>query len=847
VAADPTRPATGTTLAKLIGVLVVAGVLAAGVALPYIGGLGLLAGNAAGKFLNTRCNWHDTLPPQRTTMYARDGKTVIATLFSQDRVPIPLSKVPKSLQDALIATEDRRFYEHHGVDLRGLFRSAISTSSGDTQGGSTLTMQYVKQVRYYQAGDDPKKQAAAVAVNLQRKMEDAKCALYIENTLHRSKKQILDDYLNIAFFGEHSYGIQTAAETYFNKPAAKLSLAESALLVGLLRAPSAYDPFVYPAAAKARRDEVLQNLVAVGTLSQAAASKVEAQPIALATQSPPQVRQGCANANSSIPNAAFFCEYVVNWLETVNHTKPSDLETGGLNIITTLSPKVQTTAQQRINAYVPATSPMTAVLPVLDTRTGQILAMATSKKFGTGKGETEQPVFTKYTAPGASTYKLFALLTALSTGMPSDWRLTTVGSSGDYQTKNCLTKSKSSNGDANVFYDQTESLASATAKSSNTFYVAIADQFLSCNLQPIVSLMAKLGMNGMRQHSPIDNPDLTYAQNVVANQRAQQLVLGSIPTSPLELAGAYAAVANGGRFTAPNPVLTISRCTKPPCSLSGSYARVNVKHSTPTQVIAPQVAAQAAEILTGDTRYPGTASDAFSNWYGLNSSVIAGKTGTAESNKPGKNAATWFVGMTPDITAAAGIINFDNTSVPSRDLAGQGVGTAYGDFAAKVWEHALEPTIVHQTWSWPDPNAIGAQQVPYLLGMSLGEARTALSQYHMKLVNIGGNSALDLCPSSEPYDTIGYYGPQRANNGATITVCLSSGVKQYIYVPLPPPPPPPSHTTQPPPGGGGGTGTGGGGGGGGGGGSGGGGGGGGGGGNGHGGGPPTHSPGPGGH
>jgi membrane peptidoglycan carboxypeptidase len=778
VAADPTRPDPALTILKLIGALLAVGILAAGIALPYIGGLGLAAGKAAGKFLDTTCKYQPSAPPQKTTVYARDGHTVIATLFSQDRVPIPLSQVPKYLQDALIATEDRRFYQHHGVDLRGLIRSAISTGSGDTQGGSTLTMQYVKQVRYYQAGDNTKKQQAAIAVNLHRKMEDAKCALYIEGTLHESKQQILQDYLNIAFFGEHSYGIQTAAETYFNKPASKLTLAESALLVGLLRAPSAYDPYVNRAAAKARRDEVLQNLVAVGKLSQEAAAKVEATPVALATQSPPQVRQGCANADSKIPNAAFFCEYVVNWLENENGISPTELQTGGLQIITTLDPKLQASAQRRINAYVPASSPMTAVLPVVDPRTGDILAMAASKKFGTGRYETEQPIFTKQTAFGASTFKLFPLLTALSTGVPSDWQLTTAGSYGDYQTKNCATESKSSNGDANVFYNQTESLATATAKSSNTFYVGLADELLNCNLQPIVDLMGKLGMKDMQLHDPGDNPKLTYAQNVVDNQRAQQLVLGSIPTSPLELAGAYAAVANGGKFNAPAPVLAIK-------DGRGGTSTTPVKRSPGVQVVAPWVAAEAAQILTGDTKYPGTSATPFADWYATNPSLVAGKTGTVASTRRDKNASVWFVGMTPELVGAAAIINFDNTSVPSTKLRGVGRGAAYGDFAAKVWLHALWPALRRQTWTWPDPNQIG-QTVPSVLGMSLPNARGLLrgSGYRIAVLDAADNL---LCPSSQPYDTIGYYGPLRAEPGATITVCLSRGVPQTVIIPKPKP------------------------------------------------------------
>ncbi|HZC70324.1 MAG TPA: penicillin-binding protein [Jatrophihabitans sp.] len=804
MAVDPTRPDPAVTIVKLVGVLVAVGVLAAGVLLPYVGGLGFVAGKAAGNFLETSCHYHDSPPPQPTTIYARDGRTVIARLFTQDRVPIPLSEVPKSLQEALIATEDRNFYEHHGVDFNALVRSAISTGSGDTQGGSTLTMQYVKQVRYYQAGDDKQKQEAAVAVNLHRKMEDAKCALYIEGTLHKSKDQILQDYLNIAFFGEHSYGIQTAAETYFNKPARALSLAESALLVGLLRAPSAYDPFVNPAAAKERRNEVLQNLVDVGKLSQAAADKVEATPVALATQAPPLVRQGCANANSTVPNAAFFCEYVVSWLEDDAKIPQSELETGGLKVVTTLNPSLQTRTQQRMNTFVPAKSPMTAVLPIVDPHSGDILAMAASKTYGTGRGQTEQQIFTRETAFGASTFKLFPLLAALSTGVPSDWELTTVGSTGSWKPKNCATTGRGVvNGDSNVAYSDTESLATATAKSSNTYFVGLADELLDCNLQPIIDLATKLGVDSLK--AP-ETRDLTVGQAIVQQQRAQQLVLGQgLPVSPLQLAGAYAMVANGGRYNTPTPVLSIedSRGNAKPVSRPNAV-----------QVVLPQVAAQAVQLLSGDTRYPGTSASVFSSWYGLNPSVIAGKTGTNVSTRTGKNASIWFVGMTPRLVGAAGVVDFDNTSKPSRGLVGQGVGTAYGDFAAKVWLNALRPSLAHRSWTWPDPNTMGTT-VPSLTGMTVSQARSTLSQYGFKMTRFGAADGIAvLCPSSEPYNTVAYYGPQRAASGATITVCTSSQEPQFVYHPPPPPPPPQHHGGGHGGGGGGGGGAGGGGGGG---------------------------------
>jgi membrane peptidoglycan carboxypeptidase len=770
------------TVAKLFAALVACGVLAAGVLLPYVGGLGLFAGHEAGKFLNTTCNLQESKPPQKTTMYARDGKTVIATLFSQDRVPIPLSDVPQYLQDALVATEDRRFFSHHGVDMKGLIRSAVSTSGGDTQGGSTLTMQYVKQVRYYEAGNDLKKQNAAIAQNLQRKMEDAKCAIYIERTEGKSKREILDDYLNIAFFGENSYGIQTAAETYFGVNAKDLTLPQSALLVGLLRAPTDYDPFLHPAASKERRNEVLQNLVAVKKLSQPDADKLKATPVSLATDNPPNIQQGCANSSSTIPNVAFFCDYAQNWLTTTGGISSTLLKTGGLKVITTLNPALQKSMQASISKQIPATSPMTAVMPAIDPKTGDVLAMATSKKFGSGKGETEQPVFTNYTANGASTYKLFPLLAALSTGIPTDWKLDTGAdpNKDSYSTQNCATPGKVKNGDANEHYNRNETLATATAKSSNSYFVGLVDMGFSCYLQPVVDIAQKLGMNGLNRVAD-DNSKVPYAKEIIDLQRAQQLVLGSVPTSPLELAGAYAGVANDGYFNAPAPILSITDSDGNP---------IPVKRAPTVQAIAPQVAQQAIDVLEGDTHGDGTTAGEFSTlWYDKNGSPVAGKTGTAAAvtdtgKESSKNAAVWFVGMTPRLTAASALINFDAPFAPSTGLPGQAVGAPYGDYASRIWINALKGSLLHKSWTWT-PSVTGTS-VPNISNMSASDAKQALASYGFKYAEFDAADNVQ-CPSeTAAYNQVAYYAPTIAPKGSTITVCLSTGSRQNYYKPPPP-------------------------------------------------------------
>jgi membrane peptidoglycan carboxypeptidase len=805
VAAPGTGPGTPFpwhTVGRLALALLATGILGAGLLLPYVGGLGLAARHEASKFLDTPCNLQESPPPRTTTLLASDGKTVIANLFVQDRDPVPLSMVPKSLQDALIATEDRRFYSHHGVDMRGLIRSAVSTSGGDTQGGSTLTMQYVKQIRYYQAGSDIAKQQAAVSQNLNRKIEDAKCAIYLENVKHESKDTILENYLNIAFFGENAYGIQRAAEVYFGKPVNKLTLPESAMLVGLLRAPSQYDPFVNQSEAKDRRNQVIQNLVTVGKLSQAQADVYKKAQLSLYTKNPPIVREGCANASSSIRNVGFFCDYVVDWLENVQGISPTELTTGGLRIVTTLKADLQNSMQQHLQATIPATSPMSAVLPVVDPATGNVLAMATSKFYGqkaSAKDNTHTvlPIFTAYTAQGASTYKLFPLLTALQTGVPSSWSVytpptqeqTTTGAQGPagYRPLNCQTDAATVNGDAQENYSLNETLRSATVKSSNTFFVGMADQLFGCDLKPIVDMASSLGMKGLQE--PSGDGNFTVAQSILNYQRPQELVLGDIATSPLELAGAYAAVADGGRFNAPAPVISIED--------QNTKQKISVKRSPSVQAVSPQVAAQAIQILTGDTQFPGTSAGQFQSWYAQHpGQLVAGKTGTSvavvNNKETQQNASLWFVGMTPQYVAVSALINFDQPSSPAAGLPGVGdAGTdAYGAYAAGVWLSAIGPALAGQSWSWPAPSAVPGVPVPNLTGQDLATAKQMLTSAGFKMVQLDAANNLT-CASSVPAGHVAFFGPQIAQPGSTVTVCPSSGAPQQTFVP------PPTHATQP--------------------------------------------------
>jgi membrane peptidoglycan carboxypeptidase len=766
-----TRHPALRTLAKLLGILVVAGVLAAGMLLPFVGGAGVVAAKAAGDFLDTKCDLTISPAAQTSTVYASDGTTAIATLFAQNRRDVPLSQIPQATQDALISTEDRRFYSHHGVDLHGLLRAAVSDTSGggDTQGGSTLTMQYVKQARYYQASTAAEREAA-VDQTLDRKVQDAKCAIDVEKRY--SKSDILDDYFNIAFFGENSYGIAVAAQTYFGVPSAKLSVPQSALLVGLLQSPTQLDPFQNPTGAKDRRNVVLQNMVDNGKLSAAQAKAYQASSLGLASKPAPP-RQGCTNASSAVLNVGFFCDYVVNWLQTTGGLSKQTIETGGLKIVTSLDVGLQNNGQESVwNTSLDPKSVTAVVMPSVDPKTGHVTSMITSRHYGVGAGESTVPLFTNAYSGAGSTYKYFTAITALKLGVTPDFTLTT---GSQYTVKDCpadtapYTISNAGN------YLATLPLKDALPESVNTYFVAMEDQLFGCNLSPIVKTAQSLGMNAL--NTKLNGSSTTIAQDVV-NQHQTGFTLGFAPTSALELTDAYAAMANDGVYCPANPIMSLTD----PAGKAVAYKKPGCSRQ-----FSPQIARTLLSIMSQDTNsYKGTAVSYFRNWYAEGGSPIASKTGTNNDNGNG-NSALWFVGVTPNLVAASALVNPSSptatvTGLPP-DVSNNG-SDVYGAYAATYWLDAYGPPLQQQSWNWPDPADVPSPiQVPNLAGQSPADATAAVQS-----LGLTASVSPTVCGSGEPAGTVGYFGPQVASPGDVITLCLSNGTaptgsggSQYYY------------------------------------------------------------------
>lgn len=332
---------------------IVGGVLTAALIVPLAAGASTATETAADTFYGIPAEIEIDKPSEATKIYASNGKTVLATYYAENRLVVPLEEISLHLQNAVIATEDQRFWSHGGVDLRGISRAAMQQLQGDGGGGSTLTQQYVKNVLIQQAsraGDVAGVQAAR-AGTLERKMREAKIALDVERKY--SKEEILGNYLNIAQFGTKVYGVETAANYYFGKKAKDLTVVESATIAGITQLPGKFDPVVNPEENERRRNIVLMLMFQQGYIDRAQYDEAIAQKVA-DTLNVQKLTNGCESAGRN----GFFCDYVTKTIiqDPVFGETEADraelLYRGGLKIITTLDVKKQKQAYQTLQEQI---------------------------------------------------------------------------------------------------------------------------------------------------------------------------------------------------------------------------------------------------------------------------------------------------------------------------------------------------------------------------------------------------------------------------------------------------------------------------------------------------------------
>jgi membrane peptidoglycan carboxypeptidase len=732
-------------------VSVVAGVLVAGIMLPFVGGVGIAARTASNNFESLPTDLKQNPLPQVSTVYAANGAK-IASFFDQDRVTVPLSDVPQVMQQALLAIEDVRFYEHSGIDLKATLRALLANGSSGSvsQGGSTLTQQYVKNVLLEDARTK-KEREAAIADTLGRKIQEARYALALEKQL--TKKQILSRYLNIAYFGDGAYGVGTAAEHYFGEPVTKLTLAQSAMIAGLVQSPDAYDPRLHPQAALDRRDTVLDQMLKYHFIDQTQFDRAHARKIVL------HVHQQANDCTTS--PYPYFCDYVKHVFELTPGLGLGLLRRRGLSVQTTLDPKVQSAAEQGVAGYVHSKekSKVVGAEAVVQPGTGKVKALAVSQKYGNdpkkGENSINYAVDTKYGGShgfqAGSTFKLFVLTAALKQGIP----LSTAIKSPNILTnfpgyKDCAGDSETyspSVSNAGDGEGGTFNLKTGTWQSVNTFYAQLEQRTGLC--EP-VKLAEQMGVTQGNGKPP---------------QQIPSFVLGSGGGfTPLDLAGAYATMAAHGKYCSP---IVITKITD---SRGRTYP---VPKSQCHQVVDPGLANTVTSILQGVLTEPGATgtTDILSN------RPAAAKTGTVDNFK-----ASVFAGFTPQLAAAVWV---NVPTSPNTSLQGLTFGGVFhpeeifgATIAGKIWQATMNAALAGDPvvqFAPPDFSFEAGQTatVPDVSGDSPSAAESTLTSAGFSPVLQPGE-----VNSSQKAGTVAATSPSAGSSigeGSTVEILVSNG------------------------------------------------------------------------
>jgi penicillin-binding protein 1A len=641
----------------------------------FAGLLGLLAvlgaGGAAAIWVLTTAdsapdiqNLKPRVPGQVSQIFAAGGESL--GYFSSDVVRRTLTdkEIPSTLKHATIAIEDRRFYQHGGVDYIGLLRAAARDllDGGDAlQGGSTLTMQLVGNV-YLPSGIDR-------THNLKYKIVQAKLATELEDK--RSKNWILTQYLNDVPYGtidgHNAIGVGAAAQMFFDKPVNKLDLAQMALLAGLPQAPSEYNPFLDPSLARWRRSQVLKAMHVNGYITR--------KQQRTANHSPLQVK---ANNLLEHLKQPYVTDYVEQQL--VHDLGQRTVDRGGLKVYTTINLTDQAYAQEAIQENEGESGDPAASLVAIDPTNGNIVALANSSTYGTGKGETTFDYATQAQRQTGSAFKTFALMTLIKDydGDPNqtyyESKYLPAGWLPGYKTYSVHTSEDSYQGDINI--------TRATALSDNTVYAQLAVDLQESKVDVIAHAM---GVTAKLCGNPSE-------------------VIGGLcqGVSSLQMSDAYATLANGGSHV---PATIISKVVLP----SGKVVNLgNPKH---TQVFTQGQAYAGTQALESVLQY-GTGTTAS---YGC---PAAGKTGTTSNYTD-----AWFVGYTPELSTSVWV-GYPNASTYMEDVNGLGPGYG-GTLAAPIWKDFMEkaadgycgdfatPTVPWTGTAYHGAHAVGGADYSY--------------------------------------------------------------------------------------------------------------------------------------
>ncbi|HET7589419.1 MAG TPA: transglycosylase domain-containing protein [Solirubrobacterales bacterium] len=553
-----------------------------------------------------------------TVLYAADGSKLGLIPSPVARSLVSIKRIPKKLQLATVAIEDQRFYRHGGVDYEGILRAAVKDlEAGEpVEGGSTITQQLVRNLCI----ENPKR-------NLERKIVEAKLA--VEYSERHSRREILGSYLNIASYGTiegtTAVGVGAAAEIFFSKPVWKLGLPEAALLAGLPQAPSQYNPILNPAAARARRNEVLRQMAKLGYVSSARARRAIASGLGVnLSESWFRHRQ------------PYFFDYVEN--ELIEKYGVNTVRRGGLEVHTTIDPELQRVGLEAMRSTLPYSTDPASALVSIDPGNGHIRAMVNSSHYGQSQFNLAAQ---GHRQPG-STFKAFVLTAAIKQG---------IDPYSTYYTSKPLDLWLPKWGHWEVHtadegYQGTINLKQATVTSDNTVFAQLD---LDVGPKAVARTAESMGIT-----SPLDG---------IPAEGIGGLRVG---VSPLEMADAYATLASGGIHHDP---VAITRVVFP----SGHVDRPERPH--PRRVLSRAVAWEVTRLLH-DNIAEGTGTAAYTGCPGQ-----AGKTGTTD-----EYTDAWFAGYQPNLASVVWVGYPESNEVSMSSV--HGIIVFGGTFPADIW-HSL--------------------------------------------------------------------------------------------------------------------------------------------------------------
>ena len=566
--------------------------------------------------------------PANTFVYASNGSLLGAIPADKNRQPVALRQVSRWMPKATVAIEDRRFYKHGGVDYKGIVRAAVKDLRAGrvVQGGSTITQQLVRNLYISRQR------------TFKRKIKEA--CLAIKLARNKSKDWILGSYMNAVYYGNHAYGIEAAAQTYFSRRASTLTLDQSALLAGLPQAPSIFDPIHRPLDALERRDEVLRAMLENGDLTRRQyASAIADRDLHLVP----------GKLYSRIREPYFF-SYVRDQL--IAEYGANTVREGGLKVYTTIDPRLQAAARRAIVDTLSSRTDPASALVSIDPATGAIKAMAAVTP---GSSGNQFNLVAQAKRQAGSTFKMFVLATAVNMGINP---ATTYYVSGPFHYQpdpyspawNVTT------------YDHTylgsTSIANATLHSDNTVYAQLT---LDVGPKKVAEMAHLLGVR-----SPLTTKEGAYVPS---------LGLGAIPVSPLDLASAYATLAAGGIYSKPMAIRKVV--------LGNGKEDTDVGWGDPSRkrVISAGVAYTVTQILEQNMQY-GTGTGAY---FGR---PAAGKTGTTDNY-----ADAWFCGFTPNLEATVWI-GYPRGEVPMLNV--HGIAVSGPTFPATIWKSFMVAAVGHK-------------------------------------------------------------------------------------------------------------------------------------------------------